>query len=123
MRGGDNFILSPLYCGSAATGWQTSETLVGGEITLASAMAASGAAANPRGGPGGRGLTRNHFVALLMTLLSFRLGFWIPRPSLSRKYVRHPNHFRPSGLYSLFNPGYVNTNSLHILTHGGHHEN
>lgn len=122
-RGGDNFMLSSLYSGSAATGWQTSTTLVNGEITLASAMAASGAAANPRGGPGGRGLTRNHFVALLMTLLSFRLGFWIPRPSPSKKYVKHPNHFLPSGLYSIFNLGYRETNRVIELSDGGHFEN
>lgn len=123
LRGGDNFILSPLYCGSAATGWQTSETLVDGEMTLASAMATSGAAANPRGGPGGRGLTRNHFVSLLMTLLSFRLGYWIPRPSREHKPVKRPNHFLPSGFYSLFNSGYRETNSLVELSDGGHFEN
>jgi hypothetical protein len=123
MRGGDNFMLSPLYCGSAATGWQTSETLVDGEMTLASAMATSGAAANPRGGPGGRGLTRNRFVSLLMTLLSFRLGYWIPRPTEDEIRVKHPNHFRPSGLYSVFNSGYRETNRILELSDGGHFEN
>jgi len=123
VRGGDNFILSPLYCGSAATGWQTSETLVNGEMTLASAMATSGAAANPRGGPGGRGLTRNRFVSLLMTLLSFRLGYWIPRPTDQKIMFKRPNHFRPSGYYSLFNVGYRETSSLLELSDGGHFEN
>ena len=99
LRGGDNFMLSPLYCGSAATGWQTSDTLANGEMTLASAMATSGAAANPRSGVGGKGLTRNRFVSLLMTLLSFRLGYWIQRPSGQRIKLKRPNHFRPSGFY------------------------
>jgi predicted acylesterase/phospholipase RssA len=123
IRGGDNFILSPLYSGSAATGWQTSDTLVNGEMTLASAMATSGAAANPRGGPGGRGLTRNRFVSLLMTLLSFRLGYWIARPTDQKILFKRPNHFRPSGYYSLFKAGYRETSSLLELSDGGHFEN
>lgn len=123
VRGGDNFILSPLYCGSAATGWERSDSLMNGEMTLASAMATSGAAANPRGGPGGRGLTRNRFVALLMTLLSFRLGYWVTRPSARKILFERPNHFRPSGLYSIFNAGYRETNALLELSDGGHFEN
>jgi hypothetical protein len=128
LRGGDNFILSPLYSGSAATGWESSSSLMNGEITLATAMAISGAAANPRGGPGGRGLTRNHFVAMMMTLLSFRLGHWVNRPKKQqqprvRKGAKRPNHFRPSGLYSIFNIGYRENNSLLELSDGGHFEN
>jgi hypothetical protein len=96
-----------------------------GEITLATAMAISGAAANPRGGPGGRGLTRNRFVSILMTLLSFRLGHWVARPSPPNRQItfKRPNHFRPSGLYSIFNVGYRETNSLLELSDGGHFEN
>jgi len=30
VRGGDNFILSPLYCGSNATGWSPTEAFMGG---------------------------------------------------------------------------------------------
>src|SRR5690606_34881287 len=117
------FILSPLYSGSAATGWQASQSLFNGEMTLASAMATSGAAANPRAGPGGRGPTRNRFVSLLMTLLSLRLGYWIPRPTDRDILIKRPNHFRPSGIYSLFDIGYQETNALLELSDGGHFEN
>ena len=125
LRGGDNFIFTPLYAGSAATGWELSESLMNGEITLATAMAISGAAANPRGGPGGRGLARNRFVSVLMTLLSFRLGHWVARPTPPGRQIlfKRPNHFRPSGLYSIFNVGYRETNSLLELSDGGHFEN
>ena len=125
LRGGDNFIFTPLYAGSAATGWELSESLMNGEITLATAMAISGAAANPRGGPGGRGLARNRFVSVLMTLLSFRLGHWVARPTPPGRRIlfKRPNHFRPSGLYSIFNVGYRETNSLLELSDGGHFEN
>src|SRR5262249_36265122 len=46
-RGGDNFLISPLYVGSTVTGWDRTDDYIrnNGPLTLASAMAASGAAA------------------------------------------------------------------------------
>ena len=123
MRGGDNFILSPLYSGSAATGWQRSERHMNGEMTLASAMATSGAAANPRSGPGGRGITRERFVSLAMTLLNFRLGYWIARPSDRKAWFGRANHFWPSGIYTIFNSGNRETSAMLELSDGGHFEN
>jgi len=58
-RGGDSFILSPLFCGSSATGWSKTDKFMNNEMTLATAMAISGAAANPDTGIGGEGPTRN----------------------------------------------------------------
>ena len=52
VRGGDSFVLSPLFCGSNATGWCNTQYLLGGDLTLATAMAISGAAANPYAGGG-----------------------------------------------------------------------
>ncbi len=122
-RGGDNFILSPLYSGSAATGWQRTEVHMGGEMTLASAVATSGAAANPRSGPGGRGITRNPFVSLVMSLLNFRLGYWTVRPGPGKALFKRANHFWPSGLYSIFNAGHRETSAMVELTDGAHFEN
>ena len=66
-RGGDNFILAPSYCGSDATGWRRTEEYhpVGGssEMTLATAMAISGAAVNPHTGVGGSGPTRGKLMS------------------------------------------------------------
>jgi hypothetical protein len=123
IRGGDNFILSPLYSGSAATGWHRSELHAKGQMTLASAMATSGAAANPRSGPGGRGLTRNRSVSLVMSLLNFRLGYWITRPSRREAWFNRANHFWPSGLYTIFNSGNRETSAMLELSDGGHFEN
>ncbi len=122
MRGGDNFILSPGYSGSSATGWTPTSELGDHNMTLASAMAISGAAANPNAGCGGTGLTRNRGVSLLMALLNLRLGFWLPNPqSEHRPHVRCPNHFRP-GLTQAFG-GHHETASFIELSDGGHFEN
>ncbi len=80
-RGGDNFILSPLFCGSEATGWMKTDQYMNNEMTLATAMAISGAAANPDTGVGGEGPTRNRALSLLMSLLNIRLGYWAPHPN------------------------------------------
>jgi hypothetical protein len=74
-RGGDSFILSPLFCGSRSTAWVCTKTFMDDKLTLATAMAISGAAANPNSGPP---LVRNRLVSWLMALLNIRLGYWIP---------------------------------------------
>ncbi len=100
-RGGDSFVLSPLFSGSQATGWCNSKMLSGGDITLATAMAISGAAANPNTGASGEGSTRNPAFALLMSLLNIRLGYWIVNPWYSstknprKPYKASPNFLDP----------------------------
>ena len=80
-RGGDNFIFSPLYTGSRATGWMPTEADPDrGGMTLATAMAISGAAVNPNTGCGGEGVTRQRGLSLLMSLLNIRLGYWLKTP-------------------------------------------
>ncbi len=131
-RGGDNFILSPLYCGSNATGWRRTGHFMDGKMTLATAVAISGAAANPNTGVGGVGLTRNLFLSLTMSLLNLRLGYWAenPKPVAAKfKWRKHsPNHFRP-GAYALGNflgtddAGYNENRDFIQLSDGGHFEN
>lgn len=80
-RGGDSFILSPLYCGSSATGgWRRTDRYMDGDLSLSTAMAISGAAVSPNAGVGGKGPTRDIGTAFLMTLLNLRLGYWLPNP-------------------------------------------
>ena len=96
LRGGDSFMLSPLLCGSNATGWQPTDRFMDGELTLLTAMAISRAAANTWTASGGVGVTRSLLVATLMALLNLRLGFWAPNPrdpSCTESY--RPNHFHP----------------------------
>lgn len=93
-RKGDNFILSPLFCGSDMTKWKKTKDVAGDRITLATAMAVSGAAVNPQGGFAGQGPTTSAPVALAMAFLSLRLGYWL-RWSPMRSVKRFGNHFHP----------------------------
>jgi hypothetical protein len=123
LRGGDSFTLTPLYCGSNATGWTSTRTFAGGTLTLATAMAISGAAANPNTGVGGKGLTRNRFVSAVMTLLNLRLGFWVRRRSTSRVVARRPTHFHPGLTFCIPGYGYKEDRKFLELSDGGHFEN
>jgi len=122
LRGGDSFVLSPLYCGSNATGWRATASYMGNKLSLATAMAISGAAANPNTGAGGAGLTRNPIVSALMTVLGVSLGFWAPNP---RKWIPGsvtPNHLWP-GAAALFPGCFQEHRSFLQLSDGGHFEN
>ncbi len=126
-RGGDNFIMSPLYCGGNATGWLKTEKYMGGEMTLASAMAISGAAVNPDAGCGGEGVTRQPFLSILMGMLNLRLGYWVPNPNPheSEGAIRPsvPNYFWP-GLWEIIFRYRLNEKAYFLqLTDGGHFEN
>jgi hypothetical protein len=120
-RGGDSFILTPRYCGSNATGWRRTDEFASNEITLPTAMAISGAAANPNAGSAGTGVTRNPIVAIVMSLFNVRLGYWVPNPKRQRQNIR-PNHFNP-GLTDLID--YQRDESSYVLrlSDGGHFEN
>ena len=123
-RGGDNFILSPLYCGNAVTGWRGTKEYLDGDMSLATAMAISGAAADPHGAPGGEGLTRNWSLSLLMALLNMRLGYWAPNPNPERNKgnSRVPTWFR-QGWHELTGSGMTEKDPLVHLADGGHFEN
>jgi len=126
-RGGDNFILSPLYCGSNATGWCQTKDFMKGYMTLATAVAISGAAANPNTGVGGKGLTRNLLVSLVMSLLNLRLGYWACHPDPKKRPFHGPNHF--PGSYAFGNAsglgvlGFNEHRPFLQLSDGGHFEN
>jgi hypothetical protein len=70
------FVVTPLHCGSAITGFRKSNEY-GGErgISLGTAMAISGAAASPN-----QGYNSSPPVAFLMALLNVRLGWWLGNP-------------------------------------------
>ena len=122
-RGGDAFLLSPLYCGGTAAGWiQTSNYMQRDALTLPTAVAISGAAANPNTGAGGVGPTRRPTLSLLMGLLNIRLGYWVPSPRAKTK--RHPvaTHFR-AAYHELHPRGYNEHRNLLQLSDGGHFEN
>lgn len=120
-RGGDSFVLSALYCGGSATGWRHSGEFMGGRLSLATAMAVSGAAANPNA----VGVTRSRLVALLMAILNLRLGIWVPHPRPGVPRWARPNHIVP-GLSQVFRFGgfgYHERAAFIHLSDGGHFEN
>jgi Patatin-like phospholipase len=124
LRGGDSFVLSSLYCGSNATGWRRTDEFVEDELTVPTAMAISGAAANPWTASGGVGVTRNPLVGMLMALMNLRLGFWLPNPgdtSRCKKRFR-ANHFNP-GLKEVVGGNLREDSPVCLLSDGGHFEN
>lgn len=123
-RGGDNFIISPRFCGSKATGWRTTETFqkqVSG-ITLATAMATSAAALNPNAAVSGEGLTRNTVISMLLSILNLRLGYWTVNPKITTPLW--PANFFMPGLSSEVTRRKLNEKARNIqLSDGGHFEN
>jgi Patatin-like phospholipase len=124
-RGGDSFVLSPLCSGSDATGWVPTEKLGDGALTLATAMATSGAAANPNAGVAGAGITRNRLVSFLMSMLNIRLGYWLPNPRHKRRFIDTlwPNLWTPGLRQGLLGRGLNEDAAFIELTDGGHFEN
>lgn len=129
-RHGDNYVLSALSSGSDSTGWVDTEAVAGGRMTLATSMAISGAAVNPRGGFAGTGPTASLPVSLAMGVLNLRLGYWLRWPQEGAKRAfwtlnRFGNHIQPvfaSYWRQVFGwpprkPGFIE------LTDGGHFEN
>ncbi len=113
-RGGDNFILSPLYVGSDATGWAKTETAMR-NLSLATAMAVSGAALNAHAGPHGTGLLRNKAYAALLGLLGLNLGYWARNP---QKYA---DGAQPRfGMPNLLKPGLAALTGRDLSEHGGY---
>jgi hypothetical protein len=122
LRGGDNFILTPRYCGSNATGWVGCRDLMEDQMTLPTAMAISGAAANPNTGVGGVGLSRNRLIAMLMAFIGLRLGYWLPNFCRHRMPFWLPNHVWP-GLSAVMPAGHHENDWFLELSDGGHFEN
>ena len=125
-RGGDAFLLSPLYCGSTSTAWvPTARYMQRDPLTLPTAVAISGAAAHPNTGAGGTGPTRGTMLSLLMALLNVRLGYWVPRPDAgAARRRRQPvaNHFR-AAWHELSPRGFAEHRRLLQISDGGHFEN
>jgi len=122
LRGGDSFVLAPRYCGSSATGWIATRSWLQDSLSLPTAMAISGAAANPGTGSGGVGPMRNQLVSILMSMLNLRLGCWMPNPRLGARKFVVPNHFFP-GLSEMLGWGRREDSRMLSLTDGGHFDN
>jgi hypothetical protein len=74
----DTYVLSQAACGSERLGYAPTSEFDGGQfpLTLADAMAISGAAVTPVA-------SRNFAVRALLWMLNFRLGQWLPNPAVN----------------------------------------
>ena len=113
------FSVSRLHCGSWVLAYRPS-TQFGGGITLGTALAISGALANPN-----QGYNSSTLVAFIMTLFNLRLGWWLGNPSRhgARTWDRSgPIH----AALPLFNEALGTTNESYAyvnLSDGGHFDN
>jgi hypothetical protein len=86
QRKAENFTATPLHCGSGRLGYRRSQIYGGGQgISLGTAVATSGAAANPN-----MGSNSSPALAFIMTIFNARLGIWLgnPGPRGSETYTR-----------------------------------
>jgi Patatin-like phospholipase len=116
-RNGENMILTPLYCGSTATGYRRTSSYVRGELTLSTAFAVSGAAVDPD-----TYATRSRPVSILMTLLNVRLGVWLPNPRHEPRRWRWPAWYQLM-LREMLGVGLSEKEIRIHLADGGHFEN
>jgi hypothetical protein len=118
-RKAESFTMSRLHCGSLKIGYRPS-TRYGDAITLGTAMAISGAAANPN-----MGYHSSPVLGLLMTLFNLRLGWWLGNPGAAgRKTWTYKGPGYSVG--PLFSEAIGNTTDSYKyvnLSDGGHFEN
>jgi hypothetical protein len=113
------FSVSRLHCGSWVLAYRPSARF-GGGITLGTALAISGALANPN-----QGYNSSTLVAFIMTLFNLRLGWWLGNPS---RYGER-TWDRPGPIHAalpLFNEALGTTNETYAyvnLSDGGHFDN
>lgn len=116
-RNGENMMLTPLYCGSPATGFRRTDRYLRGQLTLATAYSASGAAVDPD-----TYATSSRAVSFLMTLLNVRLGVWVANPRNTPRRVRWPAWYELM-LREMLGVGLSERNARIHLSDGGHFEN
>jgi hypothetical protein len=116
-RNGENMILTPLYCGSSATGYRRTANYLRGELTLATAFSVSGAAVDPD-----TYATNSRPVSFLMTLMNVRLGVWVANPAHEPRRFRWPAWYQLM-MREMFGIGLDESQSRIHLADGGHFEN
>jgi hypothetical protein len=111
------FTFSVAHCGSASLGYRPS-SMFGDGITLGTAMAISGAAANS-----GMGFYTSPLKSFFLTLLNARLGWWLGNPNHKGNWKKRGpllNHLPLlAELFSLTNRKYGWIN----VSDGGHFDN
>jgi hypothetical protein len=82
-RKAESFTATPLHCGSYQLGYRRTDFYGGqGGLSLGSAVATSGAAANPN-----MGFNSSPAITFIMTLFSVRLGAWLGNPHPTGRFA------------------------------------
>lgn len=120
IRGGDNFIFTPLFCGAKSTGYARSAEYLGGTMDLSTAFSISGAAVDPN-----TGVTRSRPLSFVLALLNLRIGYWARNPKRPANIIKgwsRPYWF-VYALREMFGLK-MDENNMHVyLSDGGHFEN
>jgi hypothetical protein len=121
-RKAESFTMSRLHCGSWHVGYRSSTEYAndGKGITLGTALAISGAAANPN-----MGYHSSPIVGFLMTLFNVRLGWWLgnPGPAGAKTWRRSGPHYSVGPLFSEAMGNTTDRYKYVNLSDGGHFEN
>jgi hypothetical protein len=122
QRKAESFTFSPLHCGSFRVGYIPTGAYAGRNgVTLATAMAISGAAFNPN-----MGYHSSPLLTLIMTLFNVRLGCWLPNPRLNKGTGFFGNSSPRLALVPLVSEALGQTNdrgNFIEVSDGGHFEN
>lgn len=118
QRSASSFILSKNYCGSLRTNYRPTDSYMNGRLSLGTAVAASGAAVSPSMGS----KKPTAAMAMLLTLLNVRLGYWSPTPNKENWKMSQPRLW-PFYLLREFLSQTNDLSSYCYLTDGGHFDN
>jgi uncharacterized integral membrane protein len=118
QRSASSFVLSKGYCGSPRTSYRPTDKYMDGQLTLGTAVAASGAAVSPSMGA----KKPTAALAMLMTLLNVRLGYWAPTPNKEKWKFAQPRLW-PFYLLREFLSQTNDLSAYCYLTDGGHFDN
>ncbi|HKQ53257.1 MAG TPA: hypothetical protein VJT74_12865, partial [Pyrinomonadaceae bacterium] len=118
QRSAASFVLAQNYCGSSRTLYRQTWQYMSGRLTLGAAVAASGAAVSPSMGA----KKPTAALAMLMTLLNVRLGYWAPTPNHENWMQAQPRLW-PFYLLREFLSQTNDLSSYCYLTDGGHFDN
>jgi multisubunit Na+/H+ antiporter MnhC subunit len=118
-RKAESFTMSRLHCGSFQVRYRPSREY-GHGISLGTALAISGAAANPN-----MGYHSSPVLSLLMTLFNVRLGWWLgnPGPAGSKTWKRAGPRYSVGPLFSEAAGNTTDRYQYVNLSDGGHFEN
>ncbi|MFN9370668.1 MAG: patatin-like phospholipase family protein [Planctomycetaceae bacterium] len=116
-RQAESFVFSPLFCGSESTGYCPTQEFAG-NVTVGTAIAASGAAVSPN-----MGYHSSPAITALLTVFNFRLGSWFGNPGNPQTRVE-TNPSESAGLLLSELLGQTPGNSPYVyVSDGGHFEN